>query len=479
MLDYMRMQYAPRREARRVGIAESLYSVSPIWIQNTMVSLKGLGLKMQRYGPEYRRFKRSLPSVYKLCRAEALDHQMRLFRGIVSYAMNHSRFYAELYKGFNVEDIKCIEDLGLLPTVDKETIRKNIDSVYTIPVFRALEGHTGGTTGKSLVVRFTWTDMQRRMADLDYFRERHGFRHGMRRAVFSGKHLVYPSDENKRCFWRDNWALGQRFYSTFHLSENNMQLYIDDLNEYCPNVLEGFTSCIVDLCRYVERKGQKIAFRPVAVFPTSEPLFPEQREVIRRVLGVEPRDQYASSEGAPFIFECEEGSLHYALHTGIIEVGSDGQGIVTSFTSYGTPLIRYLIGDKFEVCSSRCSCGWDTPVFARIEGRVIDYLFSRERGRIYSPNLSNVVKSFPNSVVQTQFIQRSIDCVTVKVVVDQRRFDEDRDADTIRREVAIRMGAGVRIDVQVVDQIARESSGKTRFVVNDLQNQCASVSSSR
>jgi phenylacetate-CoA ligase len=52
----------------------------------------------------------------------------------------------------------------MLPIVTKEMLRKNIEDVITIPKKGAVADHTGGTTGKSLIVYNRVEDIQKRMA---------------------------------------------------------------------------------------------------------------------------------------------------------------------------------------------------------------------------------------------------------------------------------------------------------------------------
>ncbi|NQS76244.1 MAG: hypothetical protein HQP61_07375 [Peptococcaceae bacterium] len=67
----------------------------------------------------------------------------------ISYAYESSKFYRRLYKDIDIASINRVEDLKLLPIVDKEMLRENIADVVTISRNGAVEGHTGGTTGKS------------------------------------------------------------------------------------------------------------------------------------------------------------------------------------------------------------------------------------------------------------------------------------------------------------------------------------------
>ncbi len=166
--------------------------------------------------------------------------------------------------------------------------------------------NTGGTTGKSLQVTMTYNDMMRRMAMLDHFKAKVGFEHRkMRRATFNGKHIIPPS-QNKKVFWRYNAACKQKIYSSFHITEENMKYYVEDLNRFKPQALDGFFTSMCDIAGYIERHKIELSFKPVAIFPTSETLTDEGRELLERVFGCKVYNQYASSERAPFVNECPE-----------------------------------------------------------------------------------------------------------------------------------------------------------------------------
>src|SRR5690606_37522756 len=126
-----------------------------------------------------------------------------------------------------------------------------------------------------------------------------------------------------------------------------------------------------------------------AVFPTAETITEESRFYIEKFFKTKLYNQYASSEGAPFIFECEKGNLHIELQSGVFEVLDvnnqptiSSRLVVTSFTNEGTPLIRYDIGDSItlEEENVSCSCGNNNPLVKEILGRIDDYVYSPENG---------------------------------------------------------------------------------------------------
>jgi len=360
--------------------------------------------------------------------------------------------------------------LKKLPIITKELLRKNIKDVCTISKNQAIEGHTGGTTGKSLVVYFTQKGMQCRMAMLDYFKEKNGFVNiKMKRATFSGKHIIPPNSKDK-VFWRDNLSIKQRFYSSFHITEENLHYYIENLNKYKPVSIDGFFSSIYEVASYIKRNNISVLFHPVAIFPTAETVTEREKAVIEDVFNCPVRNQYASSEGAPFITECQCGSLHYEVLSGIFEYFEEGSNevLVTSFTTYGTPLIRYRIGDSilFENPGVICECGVQTPLVKEVSGRMVDFLYTTSGAKINLGNIANVFKNAPNSIIKSQIIQDLLNHLIVKIVVDNN-FNE-KHPKMIIDEIKHKFGQDMNVEIEIVDDIPREKSGKYKLIVNNI-----------
>jgi phenylacetate-CoA ligase len=183
-----------------MGLLEKIYDNSPIFFQNIMVTVSGYQRNTTRYGKVYFDYLKFLADFDTWPIEKKLEYQRQELIKFIAFANENSKFYRRLYQGIDIASIKGIEDLKILPIVDKEMLRENITDVVTIPRRRAVEGHTGGTTGKSLVVLRTPDDMMKRMAMLDHFKARVGFEHlKMKRATFNGKHIV-PPNQKKRCF---------------------------------------------------------------------------------------------------------------------------------------------------------------------------------------------------------------------------------------------------------------------------------------
>lgn len=448
----------------------ALYEKTPICVQNFLMSVYGLYLYRQRYGKYYKKMLITLAELDDCNEAQMKKLQNDRFMEFLTYTVSQSDFYKEFYKDIDLSKISSLADIEKLPVLEKETLRSNISKIYTIDKHDAIVSHTGGTTGKALEILNTKKDMQERIAYMHSWESTHGIHQGDVRASFNGRQFV-SRNQKKKVFWRYNYFRKQMLYSTFDMLEENIPYYVKSLNKLKPVVINGFVSAIFEIASYINKNNIQLEFSPKVVFTTSETLLPFHREAIEKAFNCPVRDQYASSEGAPYITECQYGRLHYNLYTGVIEqycTESGTEMLVTGFNTHGTPLIRYRIGDMWELSDEKCKCGSCYPVVNRIEGRRVDYLVSNKYGKVSLSHLADVIKGLPNSIVNMQFIQKDISEITVKIVVDKTNFT-GQDKKSILNELQYRFGTDMKFEIQVVESIDKEKSGKYSLIKNLMQ----------
>lgn len=447
------------------------FNISPVFVQNILISTYGYILLKRRYGSVYYKWQKIyLNKEYKDTNEE-MDNQLVKLKQFINFAYNNSPFYKKFYCKVNLSNINSLEDLNLLPMLEKEVFRKNLSDIYTLAEQDAVVSYTGGTTGKSLKVLFTRDDMQKRMAYLDAFKIKVSgidpFK--SKKATFSGRQFTQKNKST--IFWRHNKAYNQRLYSTFDLTKENMPYYLSDLNTFKPDVINGFVSAIYELAKFIEVTNTKLYFVPQAIFTTSETLLPHHRELIERVFKAKIYNQYASAEGAPFITECIGGRLHYNLDTGVIEEIETKYGaeiLITSFSTHGTPLIRYKIGDKIKFSTNKkCKCGSIHPLISSIEGRKVEFLLTADNNKVSLSHLADVIKGLPNNVINMQFIQKNIRTIIINLVVDKKTFQKS-DEESILFEMNSRFGKTTNILFNYVEDIPREKSGKFSLIKNTL-----------
>lgn len=441
-------------------LVEKIYTRLPYFCQNIGISfINTLQYKM-RQGGEYPKWRKFYSDADKLSKDDLIRITKERLNSFLNIASTRSPWYKE-YLG---------RSLSEYPILKKVDIVNNLRDIATISEKGAHISLTGGTTGASLRVIYTAGNIQERNAILDHFRAKYGYNLGKKCAWFSGKNIASEKDVEMGLCYRDDYFNRIRFFSTFHLTDKNFDVYWRAFCKFAPEFVVGFPSSVFELCSMASSRGLRLDDTVKVFFPTAETVLPAHRNVIKSVLGCRILDQYASSEGAPFILECEEGGLHIHPLTGIFEVvdenlqsAQEGEILVTSFTTEGTPLIRYRIGDRIRLGSeeTQCPCGSKFPFVERIEGRAADFLLSPTHGKVSSANIGNSTKGV-NGIIQFQIVQEKLDCVQV-LIVRSHKFDSDQSA-KFKAALIDRLGPRLNIDLQVVESISKERSGKSRLV---------------
>lgn len=433
----------------------------PVWAQNSLITVYNTYQYKIRHGGVYKKFRSNYKIYDDLLELEWRDKQALMLENFLVYATNNSDWYRS-YKNIPLYDF---------PVLKKADVINNLGKIQTISDSKGIVSYTGGTTGASMKVVYTKEDIQERYAILDNFRSVHGYELGKKTAWFSGKNLVSESEVKGGTCYRDDWFNKIRFFSTFHINDKYFYTYWKSLCQYDPEFIVGFPSSVFLICKMAKERGLTYPGSVKVFFPTAETVLLEHRLVIGEVLGCVLRDQYASSEGAPFILECEANNKHIHPLTGVFETVDEnlqpcrqGQLLVTSFTTHGTPLIRYKIGDGITLSTEKsCACGSTFPLVESIEGRTNDYLISPEHGQVNLGNISNSTKGV-EGIVCFQIIQRNLEEIEIYIVPSDK-FDDIQQS-KFSLSLRARMGSSLYFKFNLVEVIACEKSGKFRMVKN-------------
>ncbi|MDO0993967.1 phenylacetate--CoA ligase family protein [Staphylococcus borealis] len=187
----------------------------------------------------------------------------------------------------------------------------------------------------------------------------------------------------------------------------------------------------------------------------------------------EPLNQYASSEGSPFITENTKGEYEIGTMSGYFELEKVEDKIyeliVTGFYTTTTPLFRYKIGDSVELYEELPENYTQKDIkIKRIIGRNNDFLKSSERGIITNVYLSTAIRELGNAVIDSQFVQNEIDLVEVNLVVAEGTNNK-RLIKKLETQLKSRFGDRTRFKYNFVDNISRTNGGKKRFMINNLK----------
>jgi phenylacetate-CoA ligase len=149
--------------------------------------------------------------------------------------------------------------------------------------------------------------------------------------------------------------------------------------------------------------------------------------------------------------------------------GQAGEIVVTHLATGDFPFIRYRTGDIGVLGTAPCTCGRGLPLLQEIQGRSTDFLVARDGTVMHGLALVYILRDLPQ-VGAFKITQESLDLTRVQIVLAMPLDDAAFDA--LRRQVArgfqARLGEGVAVEVERVDAIAPEKSGKFRYVVSKV-----------
>jgi len=455
------------------NLKELIYEKSPHLVQNVIISLFNILAYKKRYSKKYWHYRKLYRDNNNLSIEELKKIQEIKYSEFIAYVKQHSLFYKNKLNA--IKNTEKLININQLPIINKESLRQNLTSFYTIKKSEGEVSKTGGTTGKSLQVLFTHNDIQERFAINDNFRNKFGYELGKKTAWFSGKNLLSSTDIKKNRFWKTDNFYNVRYYSTFHIHNNYLGYYLNNLLEFKPEYMVGFPSTMYEIAKYGQNNNIDFPANIIkAIFPTAETVTEDIRYVLESYFKTNLYNQYASSEGAPFIIECKSKKLHLELQSGVFEVldkenkpTQHGRLVVSSYTTHGTPLIRYDIGDEIELSDEICTCGNHNPLVKSIFGRISDYVYSEEMGKINLGNISNCLKGV-KGIIKFQIQQNSIEKILVLIISDNNIYNNK--AETIFVEnLKNRVGKNMGIELSYVNEISVEKSGKFRIVKNSMK----------
>ncbi|WP_103068555.1 phenylacetate--CoA ligase family protein [Aquimarina sediminis] len=452
-------------------LQEKIYNNLPYPFKFILLNIKAFQNSKQRYTKEFDKYLQEYIGLWNADIKVIKEYQKEKLIGLLSEAYQYSEWYSSIMKPLGIT-IKAIEEnpyevLQKMPILKKTERKTSADTIVNTSRKTDAVGYTSGTSGAPTINYLDSESINRSFALWRRFHKVIGLdTQKVRQVRFSGRLMVRP-DAKKPPFWVYNYFERQLLMSTYHLKESNLGHYVKKLNDFKPLLLDGYPSAIYILSRFINENNITLDFTPKAIAVTAETLYDYQRLEMEKAFKCHVFNQYASSEGSPFITECTEGNLHLNLDSGVFEfITTDGkkakpgdvaQLMVTSFTNLKTPLIRYNIEDTILLSEKEivCPCGCATPIIEKLTGREDDILWTEEKG--YVGRMDTAYKGL-EGIVKSQIIQESPQEIIVNLIADQK-FDESMQ-ESLLHNLKTRLGENISYQINTVEDIPLGPNGK-------------------
>lgn len=400
------------------------------------------------------------PEVIRARQLDALKKQLQHAWDTVPY---YRAAWAKA--GVHPSDVRELRDLEAFPVLTKADIRRHnqalVSSAFDIAQLR--EKRTSGSTGVPLTIYCDEPAMQWKTACTIRSDEWSGYRLGQRVAKVWGnpEYRHFGRKGRLRNYFFDRAV----YLDTLNLNDARIAEFARAIRRYRPGLVFGHAHSLYLVACALKKSGV-LNVRPNGIISTAMILHDWQRAVIEEVFGRKVTNRYGCEEVSLIASECEEHSgLHVNADSLYTEVQSDGKLLVTDIVNRGMPLVRYQVGDVVVPSSRLCKCGRGLPLIERVEGRDADYVVTPAGTLISGISLTENFANLIPGTAQVQIVQESITQLQIRLVAEDF-------GDAGRRKVAelVRdtFGESVTHEVELVDAIPQEPSGKYRFCISKV-----------
>jgi phenylacetate-CoA ligase len=383
-------------------------------------------------------------------------------RELLRHAVKHVPLYGDLYRarGVSIESITDPDDLWRVPAMTKSDFVRAGEASYTDE--RLILGnlhtqHTSGSLGGRLTIYATEVETLYQLAGLWAGWVGMGVTSRDRLFMMSAPYLAEKVEP---------------FQSLFIPVQMPTEEVVREFQNFRPTVIIGMVEAIALLALELQRRNISARDEVRLLFPFGQTYSAQLRRMVESGFSGEAFVLYGSAEVGWLGIECEQ---HNGLHVPgrcIVHVSKTGNPddpagenetgeiIATSLLRETTPFIRYRLNDAGAFDLTPCPCGRNSPRLTNLEGRVQDFLLSLDGQWVGPGSIAIDLIVDQPKILDHRVVQETPDRVRVSLVA--LNFET---ADRQRVESVVRKRLGpVKIDIDLVDEIPRDPSGKRRRI---------------
>jgi phenylacetate-CoA ligase len=457
---------------KRLPSPQQIYMAAPRPAQRLLANIEAWRRdSLRRYGDFAAEVSGYDPAWYGRTALPAQEaYQLGRLREVVAAARSKVPHYR---RTLPADELRSLDDLRHLPIVEKSQLRQEPRSFVADGVAtRALWlQSTSGSTGTPLRYYHDREITRGHQAVADALLASIGCRFGERRVRISGV-MVAPYAQTRPPFWMYIDVYHQLQCSAYHLTRQTSAAYLDAMRAAGVRYGTGYATAWHMLATFILEGGARPpALR--AIVTDSEGISPEQQATVERAFGCPVYQTYGLGETGQVAMQCAHRRYHVLTQSVVVELlddagqpvrsGEIGQIVVTDLTATVTPFIRYRTGDLATSALTPCGCGWHSPSWQEVVGRIDDRVLTPD-GR-WIGRLSHVTKPGVG-IRESQIAQTALNHVVIRVVPD-RDFDP-QSMEAVVRAAHTYLGAQMQVTWEQVPSLPRTRAGKLRHVVREF-----------
>jgi phenylacetate-CoA ligase len=451
---------------------KNLWQATPVFLKRALGGLLSLAPVPLLLGRRFREHATFVSEAQWWSAERSRQYQLERLRQMLARAYDKTPFYRRAFAaaGFLPADLRSLEDLSRLPTIDKDTLRVYLGDMCAVsPRAPGVDYVSTGVT--SGVPFWFYIGAGRSAVEYAYLVSgwgRAGYRLGIPLAVFRGKTV----EEDERGLRHEyDPLLRHHYYSNFHMTDGDMHRYVEHVRGIGPCYLHVYPSSGTALARFVLRAGLSPLPNVQGVIAESEPVSPDQRALVERAFGVRLFSSYGHSEKLVLAAECESSTDYHVWPTyGFFELldpegrrvtrpGERGEITGTGFINDVVPFVRYRTGDFATLVGQGCrACGRDQILIRDIEGRRPEGCLVAIDGSVITMTALNLHDETFERVRQYQFGQDVPGRAELRLIPGAGFTDED--ASHVVASLDRKLKGRLTLTLRLVEEIKPTARGK-------------------
>lgn len=333
----------------------------PLQLFDNILKLQGFPIKEAK-----KRFERLLNVNYVSLELRKTD--------IVEHHFAHNTFYKSLLKNNSV----IWEELPVLTKGDlQQPLPKRLSDGHTLK--NIFKGKTSGSSGHPFTFAKDKFAHAMTWAAFHHAYNEHGI--DLNTSLQARFYGIPLSGKGKYVERLKDFVSNRKRFPIFNLNDKVLERFVSRFRESKYHYLNGYTSSIVLLakyCRQINQPLKKVCPTLKICIVTSEMLFPDDRELLEKWIGVPVVNEYGASEVGLIAMENLQREMVLNQQNLFIEIvnennqpvpdGTIGRILVTDLYNLVHPMIRYEIGDLGSLKTLENG----TRVLENLQGRTSD-----------------------------------------------------------------------------------------------------------
>lgn len=402
--------------------------------------------------------------------------QLSKLKQLLIHAKANVPYYKKIMSNLSLEPekIQSLSELTRLPLLNKTSIRNNTELLKSIKAQSLIRSNTGGSSGEPLIFYLGKERVSHDVAAKWRATRWWGVDIGDPEIVIWGSPIELGTQDNIRAI-RDS-LFRSKLLPAFEMSDQKLKIFLDEIRAFRPKMLFGYPSALSFIARYAEKIGEKMNNLGIQVaFVTSERLYEDQRQQISKTFNCSVANGYGGRDAGFIAHECPSGGMHITAEDIIVEIldnqgipvpnGESGEIVITHLASSDFPFIRYQTGDIGRLDNQLCSCGRGLPLLKEIQGRSTDFVVAQDGTVMHGLALIYILRNIPD-INAFKIVQESLD-VTRVLISSKTTLDPDT-KQLITNEFRSRLGSKITVQIEEVNEVPLEKSGKFRYVVSKV-----------